>query len=102
MRDTKTWRTGLARELANMESVYGSLNMSFAQFLDTELILTLMNDHLPGQNPELAWAIILGGHPSRTTASDARSIGNTTCMATASAPCCHSGSLPLLLGSRPT
>ncbi len=62
MRDTKTWRTDFARELANMESVYGPLKMSFAQFLDTELILTLMNDHLPGQNPELAWAI-LGGHP---------------------------------------
>jgi hypothetical protein len=61
MRDAKAWRTALVRDLTTLRQLYGSLSMPVAQFLDTELVLTLLADHLPGFDPSYAW-IVLNGH----------------------------------------
>jgi len=62
MRDTTAWRVGLTRELETARSAYGRISMTPADLLETELILTLLVDYLPDENPELAWAV-LNGHP---------------------------------------
>lgn len=60
MRDATTWRTELVHDLNESQAIYGPLSMSAARLLDTELVLTLLVDHLPGQDPTLAWAALNG------------------------------------------
>jgi len=60
MRETTAWRESLARDLKTYREVYGPLPMAASRLLYTELVLTLMHDHLPGENPERAWAILNG------------------------------------------
>lgn len=62
MRNTATWRADLAKELSAFKNVYGPLPMSATEILDTELILTVMKQAFPEQNPELAWAVLNGHH----------------------------------------
>ncbi len=62
MRKTGAWREALVKDLNAMKNIYGSFPMTAGELLDTELILTMMKDVFPGQDPALAWAV-LGGHP---------------------------------------
>src|SRR5690242_105283 len=62
MREAQAWRAPLVREIEAARSAYGRMAMTTADFLETELILTLLVDFLPNENPELAWAI-LNGYP---------------------------------------
>lgn len=61
MRKGYQWRDSLLQEFITFESAYGRLEMSPAELLDTELVLTLFADHFPDQDPGLAWAL-LGGY----------------------------------------
>ena len=62
MRKTGAWREALVKDLTAMKTIYGSFPMTAGELLDTELILTMMKEVFPGQDPALAWAV-LGGHP---------------------------------------
>jgi pPIWI RE three-gene island domain Z len=62
MRKTGAWREALVKDLNAMKNIYGSFPMTAGELLDTELILTMMKDVFPGQDPALAWAV-LGGYP---------------------------------------
>ena len=57
MRKGHQWRDSLLQEFITFESAYGRLEMSPAELLDTELVLTLFADHFPDQDPGLAWAL---------------------------------------------
>jgi hypothetical protein len=61
MRNTGGWRGDVVTDLTTLKKVYGSLPLSGSELLDTELILTVMKQVFPEQNPELAWAV-LNGH----------------------------------------
>src|SRR5438876_96446 len=60
MREITAWREGLVRDLKTYREVYGLLPMAASRLLSTELVLTLMHDHLPCERPERAWAILNG------------------------------------------
>lgn len=62
MRETHIWRASLGEDLRAYYDVYGRLDIAPTQFLDTELVLTLMRDHLPDQPVDFAWAV-LNGYP---------------------------------------
>ncbi|HEX6293053.1 MAG TPA: hypothetical protein VFZ66_27975 [Herpetosiphonaceae bacterium] len=62
MRETMRWRDGLMREFEAARVAYGRPSMAPADLLETELILTLLADYLPGEAPDLAWTV-LNGHP---------------------------------------
>lgn len=62
MRKGHSWRANLTKDLEAQAADYGSLPMPASQILDVELVLTLLHDHLPGEDPRRAWTI-LNGHP---------------------------------------
>ena len=71
MRDTSNWRVALSKEFNAASSAYGRTTMPIADLLETELILTLFNDYLPGEKIEHAWAILNGyPFPARVTLSE--------------------------------
>jgi hypothetical protein len=61
MRKRGQWRKELQKDLTAYAETMGQLPMSVAQFLDVELVLTLMAEYLPLENPQRAWAL-LGGN----------------------------------------
>lgn len=72
MRDTMTWRSTLTKEFEAARTAYGRIPMPAADLLETELILTLLAEYLPGEDPEQAWAIMNGyPFPARVALSDA-------------------------------
>jgi len=60
MREVGTWRKPYVEELNAQEEEYGALSMPPTTLLDTELVLTVMKEYFPGQDPELAWAVLNG------------------------------------------
>lgn len=60
MREVGTWRKPYVEELNAQEEEYGVLSMPPTTLLDTELVLTVMKEYFPGQDPELAWAVLNG------------------------------------------
>lgn len=60
MRDTSAWQGSLGKDLRAYYDVYGKMDVTPSQVLDTELVLTLMHDHFPDQPPELAWTVLNG------------------------------------------
>ena len=58
MPESSQWRSALARSLSALQEAYGTLTMPISQFLDTELVLTVLADHFPEDAPELAWAAL--------------------------------------------
>jgi tRNA uridine 5-carbamoylmethylation protein Kti12 len=61
VRDTNAWHGNLSKDIRAYYDVYGKLDVTPNQILDTELVLTLMREHFPEQQPDLAWAV-LNGH----------------------------------------
>ncbi|GAB4192889.1 MAG: hypothetical protein OHK0022_07350 [Roseiflexaceae bacterium] len=73
MRETTAWRKNLAAQLKAAAETYPDLkHVDMGRVLDTELVLTLFTEHLPDEDPQMAWAI-LGGQPfpARASLSDA-------------------------------
>jgi hypothetical protein len=60
MRIGNDWRQALDQDILAFRATYGSLSMSPAQLLDTELVLTLFADYLPEEDPAQAWALLNG------------------------------------------
>lgn len=60
MHDYTSWRSSLTDQLADVSSLYGPLPIPASQLLDTELILTLLSEYLPGMDPTSAWSVLNG------------------------------------------
>src|SRR6266705_1439517 len=60
MREMGKWCRELAKDFTALKKAYGPLSMSATEILDTELILTVMKQNFPGQNPERAWTVFNG------------------------------------------
>ena len=60
MRNAGSWRRSLVEDLTALKEAYGPISMTPSALLDTELVLTVMRDHFPGQDPQLAWAVLNG------------------------------------------
>lgn len=60
MRDYPSWRSSLTDQLVDVSSLYGPMPLPPSQLLDTELILTLFAEYLPGLDPLSAWSVLSG------------------------------------------
>jgi hypothetical protein len=62
MREAGSWRKSLVEDLSALKEAYGLPSMTPSAILDTELVLTIMKDYFPEQDPQLAWTV-LNGYP---------------------------------------
>lgn len=71
MRNTTGWRAELVAQLKAAAETYGPPALDAPSILDTELVLTILADHLPEEDPELAWAVLNGQpFPSKQSLSE--------------------------------
>lgn len=71
MRNAGSWRRSLVEDLTALKDAYGPISMTASAILDTELVLTVMKEYFPGQDPQLAWAVLNGySFPALETLSD--------------------------------
>jgi hypothetical protein len=71
MREAGSWKKSLIEDLSALKDAYGPISMAAPAILDTELVLTVMKDYFPGQDPYLAWTVFNGySFPALETLSD--------------------------------